>query len=73
MGFYPANWTVTMNRRKTLVTSGPNIPFGLSFMGAKFSEADLIGFAYAYEQRTMHRNDIQPYLVPNIEISDVVS
>jgi amidase len=73
MGFYPANWTVTMNRRRTLVSSGPNVPFGLSFMGAKFSEADLIGFAYAYEQRTHHRNDVQPYIVPNIELADVVA
>ncbi|KAI6875940.1 amidase [Hortaea werneckii] len=72
MGFYPANWTVTMNGRGNLVSTGPNVPFGLSFMGAKWSEADLIGFAYAYEQRTMHRNDIQPYIVPNIELSDVV-
>ena len=73
MGFYPSNTTVTMNGFGNLVATGPNIPFGLSFMGAKFSEADLIGFAYAYEQRTMHRNDVQPYIVPNIEISDVVS
>ena len=71
MGFYPANWTVTHSSFGGLVESGPNIPFGLSFMGAKFSEADLIGFAYAYEQRTMHRNQKQPYLVPNIEISDI--
>lgn len=41
-------------------------------MGAKWSEADLIGFAYAYEQRTMHRNDKQPYLVPNVELADVL-
>lgn len=73
MGFYPANWTVTYNSRKTLVETGPNVPFGLSFMGAKFSEAELIGFAYAYEQRTMHRNDVQPYIVPNIELADVVN
>ncbi|KAK5016401.1 hypothetical protein LTR39_002102, partial [Cryomyces antarcticus] len=72
MGFYPANETVVMNRRGTLVAVGPNIPFGLSFMGAKFSEAELIGFAYAYEQRTMHRNDVQPFLTPNIELADVV-
>ena len=72
MGFYPANTTVQMNGFGNLVATGPNIPFGLSFMGSKFSEADLIGFAYAYEQRTMHRNDIQPYIVPNIEISDIV-
>ena len=73
MGFYPANWTVTYNKKKTLVSKGPNVPFGLSFMGAKFDEATLIGYAYAYEQRTMHRNDIQPYIVPNIELSDVVA
>lgn len=73
MGFYPTNWTVTYNSRKTLVETGPNVPFGLSFMGNKFDEATLIGFAYAYEQRTMHRNDVQPYIVPNIELGDVVS
>ncbi|TKA32432.1 hypothetical protein B0A50_01539 [Salinomyces thailandicus] len=73
MGFYPANWTVTMNSIDTLVSTGPQIPFGLSFMGRKWSEAELIGFAYAYEQRTMHRNEVQPYLVPNIELADVVA
>lgn len=73
MGFYPANWTVTLNGFGNLVATGPNVPFGLSFMGPKWSEADLIGFAYAYEQRTMHRNNVQPYLVPNIELADFVS
>ncbi|KAK5724892.1 hypothetical protein LTR17_013475 [Elasticomyces elasticus] len=73
MGFYPATWNVTLNGFGNLVASAPNVPFGLSFMGAKWSEADLIGFAYAYEQRTMHRNDVQPYLVPNIELADFVS
>ncbi|KAK5171790.1 uncharacterized protein LTR77_003426 [Saxophila tyrrhenica] len=72
MGFYPSNWTVAMNEFGNLVSTGPNLPFGLSFMGPKFSEADLIGYAYAYEQRTMHRNQISPYLVPNIEIANVV-
>lgn len=70
MGFYPANTTVTLNGFGNLVATGPNIPFGLSFMGPKWSETDLIGFAYAYEQRTMHRNDVQPYIYPNIEIAD---
>jgi len=72
MGFYPSNWTVTMNGFGNLVSTGPNLPFGLSFMGTKWSEADLIGFAYAYEQRTMHRDEVVPYLVPNIEVVDVV-
>ncbi|EME48929.1 hypothetical protein DOTSEDRAFT_122180 [Dothistroma septosporum NZE10] len=72
MGFYPASTNVTMNGFGNLVATGPNVPFGLSFMGAKFSEADLIGFAYAYEQRSMNRYDVKPYIVPNIGLADVV-
>lgn len=72
MGFYPATWNVTRNRRDTLVTSGPNIPFGLSFMGDMWSESDLIGYAYAYEQQSKHRGDVLPYIVPNIELLDVL-
>jgi amidase len=46
--------------------------FGLSFLGARFTEEKLIGFGYAYEQRTMVRNMVQPYITPNIELKDVV-
>ena len=46
--------------------------YGLSFIGRAWSEADLIGYAYAYEQRTQVRNQRLPYLVPNVELSDVV-
>jgi len=42
-------------------------------LGAKWSEAALIGYAYAYEQRTKVRNKVLPYLVPNIELADVVA
>jgi amidase len=31
------------------------LPIGLSFVGAAFAEARLIGYAYAYEQATHHR------------------
>ncbi|MCJ1455863.1 hypothetical protein MMC28_006220 [Mycoblastus sanguinarius] len=72
LGFYPANETVMNNTRGTLVETGPNIPFGLSFIGEAWSEASLIGFAYAYEQRTMTRNKVQPYIVPSTELVDVV-
>ncbi|KAI1387512.1 amidase [Hypoxylon trugodes] len=71
LGFSPANMTVVKNSWG-LVTDGPNIPFGLSFMGAKFTEAKLIGFAYAFEQRTNIRDQQQPYIVPSTELIDVV-
>ena len=72
LGFYPADEPVVRNMRGTLVETGPNIPFGLSFLGAAWSEAALIGYAYAYEQRTLTRNKVQPYLVPTTELVDVV-
>lgn len=74
MGFYPANATVVLSEPTIygLVDTGPHVPFGLSFLGARFSESALIGFGYAYEQRTMVRNMVLPYLVPNIELGDVV-
>jgi len=46
--------------------------FGISFIGPAWSEASLIGFAYAFEQRTMVRNKVQPYIVPSTELVDVV-
>jgi len=72
MGFYPSNTTVIMNQRGDLVETGPNIPFGISFIGTAFSEASLISYAYAFEQRTMVRNQVQPFIVPNTELSNVV-
>ena len=72
MGFYPANQTVVKNARGNLNAVAPNVPFGLSFLGAKWTEADLIGYAYAYEQRTFVRNRVQPYIVSNTELGDVV-
>jgi len=72
LGFYPMNTTVAMNRRGNLVEQAPNIPFGLSFLGARWSEAKLIGLAYAFEQRTMVRDKVQPYIVPSTEIEHVL-
>ncbi len=46
--------------------------FGIAFLGARFSDAKLIGMAYAFEQRTMVRDKVNPYLVPRTELSDVV-
>ncbi|KAK3393554.1 amidase [Podospora didyma] len=73
LGKLPANTTVVKNRFGNLVARAPNVPFGISFMGAHFSEAKLIGLAYAYEQRTLVRNTIVPYIQPKTELVDVVA
>ncbi|KAJ4377758.1 hypothetical protein N0V83_000588 [Neocucurbitaria cava] len=72
LGAFPSNTTVVTNRRGDLNATAPNIPFGLAFAGALWSEADLIGFAYAYEQRTNVRKKVHPYIEATIELVDVV-
>jgi amidase len=70
MGFYPATQPVVKTSRG-LVTTGPKVPFGLSFLGAKFTEDTLLGLAYAFEQATLVRKKgPKPYLVSNIELGD---
>ena len=53
LGFYPSNTTAVKNSRGTLVTAGPHFPFGLAFLGPRFSEEKLVAYAYAFEQATM--------------------
>ncbi|TGO07590.1 hypothetical protein BTUL_0261g00060 [Botrytis tulipae] len=55
-----------------LVFAGPNIPFGFGFLGAKFTDAKLIGLAYTFEQRTMKRKTVHPYIKPRTDLRDMV-
>jgi amidase len=41
-------------------------------LGAKFTDAKIIGLAYAFEQRTLIRNTVHPYIVPQTDLRDVV-
>ncbi|KAL4961196.1 amidase signature domain-containing protein [Aspergillus stella-maris] len=69
MGAMPPSQAVVVDPNG-LVSSSPNIPFGLSFLGAKFSDAKLIGLAYAFEQRTMVRDTVHPYIKPRTDLQD---
>jgi amidase len=73
MGAFPENTTVLPNARGNLNATAPNVPFGLAFAGAHWSEETLIGFAYDYEQRTKFREKIKPYIAPATELVDVMS
>ncbi|KAL8675028.1 MAG: hypothetical protein Q9168_000623 [Polycauliona sp. 1 TL-2023] len=70
LGFYPAQTPLTMNLKKTMVSVAPNIPFGIAFVGRRWSEEKLISLAYAFEQRTMVRRKMKPYIRPTFELSD---
>ncbi|KAF2849514.1 amidase signature enzyme [Plenodomus tracheiphilus IPT5] len=72
LGALPANTTVRTNARGNLNASAPGIPFGISFAGKKWSEESLVGFAYAFEQRTGVREKVKPYVQPKTELGHVV-
>ena len=73
LGRYAPNTKVELNGFGTLNATSPNTPFGISFMGPKWSEELLIGLAYAFEQRTKVRNTITPYVEPGYELVDAVT
>ncbi|KAK0649978.1 amidase [Cercophora newfieldiana] len=68
LGFYPAGTPTVMNRRGNLVDTAEGVPYGISFLGRRFEEAKLIGFAFAFEQLTKVRGTVKPFVVPKTEI-----
>lgn len=72
LGAYPKDTKVEWNDRGDLVEQGPGTPFGISFMGAKWSEELLIEMAYAFEQKTLVRGKLSHYVQPRTELEDVV-
>jgi hypothetical protein len=73
LGFFP-NGTAVESAGPNTVWPVPGGPFGLSFLGTAFSEYDLVGFAYAYEQATHTRLERRAYpaAIPLTQLSDVV-
>ncbi|KAI0125400.1 amidase signature domain-containing protein [Xylariales sp. AK1849] len=53
---------------ETVVSSGPGFPLGLSFVADRWSEQDLIGSAYAYEQISKKRHGLKPRVKPTSDL-----
>ncbi len=70
LGFFPSDTVIAMNLKGTLVNVAPNVPFGIAFIGRRWSEETLISLAYAFEQRTMIRKKRKPYILPTFELDD---
>ncbi|KAF2212342.1 hypothetical protein CERZMDRAFT_41443 [Cercospora zeae-maydis SCOH1-5] len=73
MGAYDNSTITVMDERGSLVRTAPGVPFGLAFLGDLWSEADLIGYAYAYEQTSRHREKLKPLIFPKTSLADVKS
>ncbi|KAJ3967751.1 amidase signature domain-containing protein [Lentinula raphanica] len=75
LGFFPPNTPVVPGSAgPETVYPAPGVPFGLSFLGTAFSEFELIGFGYAYEQRTKTRLGRRAFegAIPKTQLGDVV-
>ncbi|GFG21019.1 putative amidase C869.01 [Aspergillus udagawae] len=72
LGSFPEGTPIEYNPRGNLVEKAPGIPFGISFLGPKWSEESLIGMAYAFEQRTLARKKLQRYIEPKSDLSSVL-
>ncbi|KAH9063172.1 amidase signature domain-containing protein [Lactarius vividus] len=72
LGFQPDG--VPATEAKPTIDNGPGLPFGLLFLGPAFSEAKLLGYAYAYEQATRTRlsKRAPDTAVPKTQLRDVV-
>ena len=72
LGFQPANETLApaLPTRPT----GPNMPFGIAFIGTAFSEFKLVSYAFAYEQVTHNRLKQLAFAeaIPQTQLSDIV-
>lgn len=73
LGFYPDNVTIGSAGPNT-VYPAPGVPIGLSFLGTAWSEYELIGFGYAYEQYTQTRLQRLAYTaaIPTTQLADVI-
>ncbi|KAI3335244.1 glutamyl-tRNA amidotransferase subunit A [Ustulina deusta] len=71
LGFYPENSPISKNSWD-LIDVAARIPFGISFLGNKFTEEKLISIAYAFEQMTKVKDSFQPYILPTTELYDVI-
>jgi len=73
LGAYPPG-TPELKSARELIAVGPGVPFGLTFMGAKWSEMTLIRLAHAFEQATggIRYKNPRPVVMPTTELKDVV-
>ncbi|KAF7585840.1 hypothetical protein BBP40_010038 [Aspergillus hancockii] len=58
-----ADTPIIMEALGDVVEMAPGIPFGISFLGPKWSEETLIEMAYAFEQRTLARGSLKRHIV----------
>lgn len=73
MAFFPEDTKIRSSGPLTVYPS-PGFPLGLSFLGAAWSEFNLLSYAFAYEQATHTRLGRRAYpdAIPKTQLEDVI-
>ncbi|KJA23796.1 hypothetical protein HYPSUDRAFT_66167 [Hypholoma sublateritium FD-334 SS-4] len=76
LGFYPDTVSIKLNNGSQTrpVLCAPGMPFGITFFGTAYSEFELLGFAFAFEQATHARlaRRAYPEAIPMTQLRDIV-
>ncbi|TEA10782.1 putative amidase [Colletotrichum sidae] len=71
-GRHPDDTSIVKDEIGNLDILAPNLPFGIVFAGAPFSEEALIGIAHDFEQQAQARKAIVPFIKPVTELGTKV-
>jgi len=68
LGFYPEGTPVVRNARGSMVAVAPGVPFGVSFVGRRWSEPMLIRLAAGFEAVSGVGPSRRPMILPRTEL-----
>ncbi|KAI1733406.1 amidase signature enzyme [Xylaria scruposa] len=72
IGALPEGANTTFDSTGTLARSGPGLPLGISFVAGRWTEQQLIGYAYAYEQVSLKRRTLTPLIKPTSDLETIL-
>lgn len=70
LGAAPQETMVTYEAVGDAIETAPGLPFGISFLGPKWSEEGLLEIAYAFERQTLVRKTLTRHLQPLVDLAD---
>jgi len=72
MGVLEDDALTVWNERGTLIEGAPGFPLGLSFVADQWTEYELIGYAYAYEQVSKKRKTLEPWIKFDVDLDSIL-
>jgi len=72
MGMLGDDASTVWDKHGKVIEEAPGFPLGLSFVADQWTEHELIGYAYAYEQASQKRRKMQPYIKFDLDLDSII-